>query len=165
VSPSLPPSLPPSPLIPPQRQKTITFQLQEEITKVKEIQRSNYAKNNTTATPDPSHTNRAIVSMEDATLFVGGKHSDPNNTILGGEDVEVSRTHGVEMTAGQAEKVQELKARDHEFDKQIDGIGRGIMDLQDYAMAQNEEVKVSFFTLDTPTPTPTPHASRRSART
>ena len=83
--------------------------------------------------------------MEDSNLFTGGKYGGV--TTLGSEDVEVT-VGGVEMTSSQQEKVQMLKSRDQEFDKQIEEIGRGILDLQDYAISQNEEVKRQNVMLD-----------------
>ena len=47
----------------------------------------------------------------------------------------------VEMTAGQSARVQQLKERDQQFDEEIAAIGQSVLDLQDYAVAQNEEVK------------------------
>lgn len=122
------------------RQKTIVSQLQEEIVKVKEIQRSGYARNNNA--PIGAGGSTAIVSMEDSALFTGGA------VTLGAGDVEVSVNNNVEMTASQQEKIQMIKTRDQEFDKQIEEIGRGILDLQDYAVSQNEEVKRQNVMLD-----------------
>jgi len=131
-----------------ERQKTIVIQLQEEITKVKEIQRSGYTKGNPNNSMGGIGAGSvAIVTMDESTLFTGGKYNETNSSILGGEDTEVS-VGGVEMTASQQEKIQSIKARDQEFDKQIEEIGRGILDLQDYAISQNEEVKRQNVMLD-----------------
>lgn len=52
------------------------------------------------------------------------------------------------MTSSQSAQVQQLKVRDQDFDLQISEIGKGILDLQDYALEQNEEVKRQNLMLD-----------------
>ena len=64
-----------------------------------------------------------------------------------GDDAKLS-VPGMEMTSGQAARVQALKERDQKFDEQIQEIGKGVLDLQDYAVAQNEEVKRQNLMLD-----------------
>lgn len=48
---------------------------------------------------------------------------------------------GVDLTAEQNVQLQQLKDRDAEFDKTLESIGEGIMDLSEMAQMQNEEVK------------------------
>jgi SYP7 family syntaxin len=44
------------------------------------------------------------------------------------------------MTDGQQQQMQQLEARDAEFDLQLDEIGEGIQDLAEIAQQQGEEV-------------------------
>ena len=55
---------------------------------------------------------------------------------------------GVEMTSQQSSQIQALRDRDQKFDLEISEIGKGILDLQDYALEQNEEVKRQNLMLD-----------------
>ena len=73
-------------------------------------------------------------------LFNGaaGRFGSGKDAVLG---AEVPIVESVEMTAGQSARVQQLKERDQQFDEEIAAIGQSVLDLQDYAVAQNEEVK------------------------
>ena len=75
-------------------------------------------------------------------MFAGGK----GDVSLGASGL--SDKPSVEMTSQQREKVQAMKERDARFDQDIAEIGKGVLDLQDYAMAQNEEVKRQNLMLD-----------------
>jgi len=55
---------------------------------------------------------------------------------------------GVALTDGQRVQIQELEQRDADFDMQLDQIGEGIMDLQEIAQQQGEEVKRQSAMLD-----------------
>jgi hypothetical protein len=111
--------------------------LSNEITRVKDIQRSGYARGTLgDGAAAAGNHHKAIVSMNDSSLFGGA--GDDSSGVLGDNSLP---TVGVEMSASQASRVQALKERDAKFDEQISEIGRGVLDLQDYAVAQNEEVK------------------------
>jgi len=55
---------------------------------------------------------------------------------------------GVALTDGQRMQIQELEQRDADFDKQLDQIGEGILDLAEIAEQQGEEVKRQSAMLD-----------------
>ncbi|GMH52235.1 hypothetical protein TrRE_jg6203 [Triparma retinervis] len=116
-------------------QQHIVMTLSNEITRVKDIQRSGYARGTLgDGAAAAGNHHKAIVNMNDSSLFGGGGDSG----VLGDNSLP---TVGVEMSSGQASRVQALKERDAKFDASIAEIGRGVLDLQDYAVAQNEEVK------------------------
>lgn len=52
------------------------------------------------------------------------------------------------MTSGQKQQIQQLEARDADFDRQLDEIGEGIQDLAEIAQMQGEEVKRQSAMLD-----------------
>jgi hypothetical protein len=55
---------------------------------------------------------------------------------------------GAATTEGQRVQIQELEARDADFDRQLDEIGEGIADLGEIAQLQAEEVKHQNIMLD-----------------
>ena len=55
---------------------------------------------------------------------------------------------GVALTSGQKQQIQQLEARDADFDRQLDEIGEGIQDLAEIAQMQGEEVKRQSAMLD-----------------
>lgn len=55
------------------------------------------------------------------------------------------------MTDGQKMLIQELEMRDQDFDKQLDQIGEGILDLAEIAEQQGEEVRRQNVMLDSVT--------------
>jgi len=54
----------------------------------------------------------------------------------------------VAITDGQRSQIQELEARDADFDRQLDEIGEGIQDLAEIAQLQGEEVQRQSVMLD-----------------
>ena len=159
-------SLPP-PTFPPLSQEELesqgqfVSQLNDEIAKVKELQRSGYSKS---ATGDNASTFGRVARMEDSDIFNaqlgdGETHalvpSSVGTTLGGGGGYQGGgggggggAKRGVELTSNQASKLQQLKERDAKFDLEIEQIGRGVMDLQDLAIAQNEEIKRQNLMLD-----------------
>ncbi|GMH49734.1 hypothetical protein TrLO_g7299 [Triparma laevis f. longispina] len=120
-------------------QQHTVLQLNEEIKRIQEIQRSGYTKNTTSS--GFTSAGRTVVSMEDSSLFQKG-------TGDGYTQESTVTSSSVEMTSSQSAQVQQLKERDQDFDLQISEIGKGILDLQDYALEQNEEVKRQNLMLD-----------------
>ncbi|GMH84967.1 hypothetical protein TrVE_jg5105 [Triparma verrucosa] len=118
-----------------QSQQHTVLQLNDEIKKVKDLQRSGYGK------VEGGGGGRGVVGMEESEMFVkgGGDGFSSEST--------VTRT-GVEMTSQQSSQIQALRDRDQKFDLEISEIGKGILDLQDYALEQNEEVKRQNLMLD-----------------
>ena len=55
---------------------------------------------------------------------------------------------GVDLTTEQSAQIQMLEDRDRDFDLQLDEIGEGILDLQEIAQQQGEEVMLQGQMLD-----------------
>jgi hypothetical protein len=121
-------------------QQHIVVQMNDEINKIKELQRAGYVKMNAddSGGGGGGGGNRSVVAMDQSSLFT--TNLGDTSTALG--------TGGVEMTAQQSAQVQAIHERDQDFDVAIQEIGRGILDLQDIAVAQNEEVKRQNLMLD-----------------
>ncbi|GMI24050.1 hypothetical protein TeGR_g9903 [Tetraparma gracilis] len=117
-------------------QQHLVVSMNDEINKIKELQRGGYVK---MAAGSGAGGGGAVVSMAESSLFTA-------NLGDGGSGGVGAR--GVEMTAAQGAQVQAIKERDAAFDQQISEIGKGVLDLQDIAVAQNEEVKRQNMMLD-----------------
>ena len=107
--------------------------MNEEINKVKELQRSGYMKMNEDAVGS-----RSVVTMDQSAIFTTNL-GDTNTSVGAG---------GVEMTAQQSAQIQAIHDRDLKFDEQIEEIGKDVLDLHDIAIAQNEEVRKQNLMLD-----------------
>lgn len=109
-------------------QQTLVLKLQQEIEKVKELQRLAFNK----ASP-------GLGAATNITGFNTTQYSD----IKGGKKGEAwtSGGGGAALTEEQKEQILQLESRDADFDKQIDLIMEGVQDLSEIANMQNEEVR------------------------
>lgn len=113
-------------------QSELVKRLYAEIEKVKDAQMKGYARSRT---PD------AAVALNTKALSYnpsgGGKK--PSWGGAGG---------GVALTSDQKQQMLQLEERDADFDLQLDEIGEGILDLQEIAQQQGEEVRLQNQMLD-----------------
>lgn len=114
-------------------QQTLVLKLQQEIEKVKELQRTAFSK----VTPGMSgNATNMVIPAFDTTQFAdiksGGGGGDKWTSPDGG---------GVHLTEDQKEQILELERRDADFDRQIEMIAEGVQDLAEIAALQNEEAR------------------------
>ena len=117
-------------------QQHIVVQMNDEIGKVKELQRSGYLKMGVDGGEGGGGSR--MVAMDQSSLFTDNI-GDSGAGFGGGGSVAVGEG-GIEMTGQQRSQVQAIHDRDKEFDTMIGAIGQGVLNLQDIAVAQNEEV-------------------------
>uniref|UniRef100_A0A7S1BK55 t-SNARE coiled-coil homology domain-containing protein n=1 Tax=Corethron hystrix TaxID=216773 RepID=A0A7S1BK55_9STRA len=120
-------------------QQQMIFQLQREIYQLREAERGAFAAASSSAAP--AINAKSIESVIGGGSNVGGKSplwqaaaGQERNRIEGGGGGQV------EMTSYQQQQLDQIQMRDNEFDKDIEQIGEGIKDLQEIALAANEEV-------------------------
>lgn len=113
-------------------QSELVKRLYAEIEKVKDAQMKGYARSRT---PD------AAVALNTKALSYNpsGGSKKPSWGGAGG---------GVALTSDQKQQMLQLEERDADFDLQLDEIGEGILDLQEIAQQQGEEVRLQNQMLD-----------------
>jgi len=115
-------------------QSELVKRLYAEIEKVKDAQMKGYARSRT---PDASVAlNTKALNYNPSSK---GKKGKPSWGGAGG---------GVDMTSDQRQQMQMIEQRDADFDLQLDEIGEGILDLQEIAQQQGEEVRLQNQMLD-----------------
>lgn len=123
-------------------QQTLVQRLQAEIEKVKEMQSQGFKRKDADDVAVKMNI-QALVSINNTDLDRTGELGPR----AGGDEANWSgaattgQGPGVELTDGQALKIEQIQQRDQEFDHQLDTIGEGIKDLSEIAAMQNEEVK------------------------
>ena len=116
-------------------QSELVKRLYVEIEKIKEAQMKGYARGH--GTPDA-----AAVLNTKALAF------DPSAGSKGGAPSWSGTGGGVKLTGDQQAQMMQLEERDADFDLQLDEIGEGILDLQEIAQQQGEEVALQGQMLD-----------------
>eukprot|EP00816_Leptocylindrus_hargravesii_P010617 CAMPEP_0196804910 /NCGR_PEP_ID=MMETSP1362-20130617/4601_1 /TAXON_ID=163516 /ORGANISM="Leptocylindrus danicus, Strain CCMP1856" /LENGTH=302 /DNA_ID=CAMNT_0042177497 /DNA_START=48 /DNA_END=956 /DNA_ORIENTATION=- len=114
-----------------QAQQTLVIKLQQEIEKVKEVQRSAFRGAAGNTAPSGYQTSQyapTAPGMSKNNKPVGASWASSDN-------------NAASLTNEQKEQIQELQERDQDFDRQIEAIEMGITDLAEIAELQNEEVK------------------------
>lgn len=109
-----------------QAQQTLVIKLQQEIEKIKEVQRSAFRGAGGNSAPSGYQTSQYAPTANKAPVGASWASSDNN---------------AASLTNEQKEQIQELQERDQGFDREIEAIELGIMDLAEIAELQNEEVK------------------------
>jgi len=121
-------------------QHTLVLNLQAEIEKVREIQQRGYVRGAGDSADVATQLNtKALAALEAKTLM----ESDGPARGGGGWD-----SNDVQLTDQQMLQVQQIEARDADFDRQLDVIGEGIQDLHEIALMQGEEVRRQNMMLD-----------------
>jgi len=116
-------------------QSELVKRLYAEIEKVKDAQMKGYARSRT---PDAAAAlNTKALSYNPSSASAFGKKPSWGGT--GG---------GVALTSDQKQQMLQLEERDADFDLQLDEIGEGILDLQEIAQQQGEEVRLQNQMLD-----------------
>mmetsp|Transcript_4748 Transcript_4748/g.12066 ORF Transcript_4748/g.12066 Transcript_4748/m.12066 type:complete len:308 (-) Transcript_4748:127-1050(-) len=114
-------------------QAELVQRLYAEIEKVKNAQMKGYARS---SAPDAASALNTKALAYDPTASGGNK---PSWAGPGG---------GVALTGDQQQQIMQLEERDADFDLQLDEIGEGILDLQEIAQQQGEEVALQGQMLD-----------------
>jgi syntaxin of plants SYP7 len=116
-------------------QSELVKRLYAEIEKVKDAQMKGYARSRA---PD------AATALNTKALAY-----DPTASNSGGNRPSWAGTGGgVALTGDQQQQIMQLEERDADFDLQLDEIGEGILDLQEIAQQQGEEVALQGQMLD-----------------
>jgi syntaxin of plants SYP7 len=116
-------------------QSELVKRLYVEIEKVKALQMKGYARGH--GTPDAA-----------AALNTKALAYDPSAGSSGTKPSWAGGGGGVALTGDQQQQIMALEERDAEFDLQLDEIGEGILDLQEIAQQQGEEVALQGQMLD-----------------
>lgn len=109
-------------------QQTLVLKLQQEIEKVKELQRTAFSK----VAPLSSTTANMAIPAFDTAQYSDIKSGDSNWTSGGG---------GANLSEEQKDQILELERRDADFDRQIELIAEGVQDLAEIAALQSEEAR------------------------
>lgn len=119
-------------------QSELVKRLYVEIEKVKALQMKGYARGH--GTPDAAAAlNTKALAYDPTAGSSGSKPSWAGGGGTGG---------GVALSGDQQQQVMALEERDADFDLQLDEIGEGILDLQEIAQQQGEEVALQGQMLD-----------------
>lgn len=120
-----------------QIQSELCKRLYVEIEKVKDAQMKGYARSRA---PDAAVALNTKALAYDPTGRSGGGKDKPSWAGTGGG--------GVALSGDQQQQIMQLEERDADFDLQLDEIGEGILDLQEIAQQQGEEVALQGQMLD-----------------
>jgi SYP7 family syntaxin len=120
-------------------QSELVRRLYAEIEKVKEVQMRGYTRSRQ---PD------AAVSLNTKALYTDSASSSRKGGSKSASWAGTGGGGGVALTDNQRQQMLQLEERDADFDKQLDEIGEGILDLAEIAALQGEEVKRQSVMLD-----------------
>lgn len=116
-------------------QQTIVQKLHSQIDNIKEVQISGYARVDGLDDVAMAHNKAALTAFDHVDFDDSGTFKrSPSRSKWGDSSV------GIEMTEVQHQKLDFIKDRDVEFDKQLNDIGEGLHDLIEIAQMQSEEV-------------------------